>query len=411
MPLPEHPTLPDVITQALHRLQRAGHTTWLAGEGLANAWWTNTSSPSPRPAAWLALCGATMEELLALEPHAVPTGLRAPVATIPTPAGPLDVRCGWGADAAQQDPIAALADFGFSVHAIAYDPVAQQWVDPFDARADIEARRLSCVGNASEVVAREPIAPLRALRFISEADLTADAELEAALRNTELEFSLATRRQGRSELARILLGAHAGKALAFAERTGLADKLAPTRNNASVWIDSLPRDLDLRLAAWLQHEAGRWLRHWRFGVDRSNRILDWLAHHPIEGAVDPRRAAAVGKLERRFGAEGLRALFALREAELASGVLDTEEVTRARKALGALEQAIERVRANRERSATRKALALDGASVMALLGCGPGRKVGLALHHLTAWVAEDPLRNQTEKLQVELQEWARKQLD
>lgn len=411
MPLPEHPTLPDVITQTVHRLQCAGHTTWLAGEGLASAWWTDTSIPSPRPAAWLALCEATMEELLALEPHAVPTGLRTHVATIPTPAGPLDVRCGWGADAAQQDPLAALAGFGFSVYAIAYDPVAQQWIDPFDARADIEARRLSCTGNASEVLAREPIAPLRALRLISEAGMTADAELEAALRNVKVEFSLATRRQGSSELARILLGAHAGTALAFAESTGLADKLAPTRNNASAWIDALPRDLDLRLAAWLQHEAGHWLRNWRFGVDRSNRILDWLAHHPIEGAVDPRRDAAVGKLERRFGVEGLRALFTLREAELASGVLDADEVTRARKALSALEQAFERVRANRERSATRKALALDGAAVMKLLGCGPGRKVGLALRHLAAWIAEDPLRNRAEKLQVELQEWARKQSD
>lgn len=401
MRLPDHPDLPEAVTESIRRLQRKGHSVWLAGEGLACAWWAD--SPS-RPASWLALCSASAEQVLDLEPHAVPTSTRTSVVTLPTAAGPLDLRCDWGA--AEHDPVAGLAGFGFSIYAIAYDPVAQQWIDPFDVRGDLEARRLTCVGIASEVFERDAIAPLRALRLVSEAGMTADAELEAELGKTKIAFTLAMRRHGRSELARMLLGQNAGAALALAERTGMARTLAPCRPGASAWIDALPRVLELRLAGWLARDAAAWLRDWRFGIERSRHVLEWLALHPIEQAVDPRRDAAVGKLERRVDAEGLRALFRLREAELASGSLSADEVARSRKALAALEQGLERVRANRESAARRKTLAIDGTAVMDLLACRPGREVGLALRHVSAWVAEDESRNELEKLKVELKQWA-----
>ena len=51
-------------------------------------------------------------------------------------------------------------------------------------------------------------------------------------------------------------------------------------------------------------------------------------------------------------------------------------------------------------------LALDGADVMRILGCGPGRTVGRALAHLTDCVVEDPSRNTPEALRALLESWA-----
>jgi hypothetical protein len=46
---------------------------------------------------------------------------------------------------------------------------------------------------------------------------------------------------------------------------------------------------------------------------------------------------------------------------------------------------------------------------MALLGCGPGPRVGAALRHLADWVLEDPARNRRDVLADELRLWSRKE--
>jgi hypothetical protein len=67
---------------------------------------------------------------------------------------------------------------------------------------------------------------------------------------------------------------------------------------------------------------------------------------------------------------------------------------------------IERVVENRNRSDRRTGLALDGGTVMELLGCGPGRRVGAALRFLTEWASGDPARNEPEALRAAVLQWA-----
>ena len=127
---------------------------------------------------------------------------------------------------------------------------------------------------------------------------------------------MGVRAQGGSGLGRMVRGQTAGAGRAVAGRSGRAGTLGPCRRGAGAWIDALPRVLELRLAGWLARDAAAWLRDWRFGIERSRHVLEWLALHPIEQAVDPRRDAAVGKLERRVDAEGLRALFQIGRAHV-----------------------------------------------------------------------------------------------
>jgi hypothetical protein len=43
---------------------------------------------------------------------------------------------------------------------------------------------------------------------------------------------------------------------------------------------------------------------------------------------------------------------------------------------------------------------------MALLGCSPGRQVGAALRFAAEWVAEDPTRNDPDRLREAIVAWS-----
>lgn len=401
--------------RALRGLCERGRDAWLAGEPLARERdRADGLGADDGPAAGralpsaLALTDASPQEVLEHFPRGVPIATAPGVVVAVAlsgetgrdrPLGTLDVHCGvaLGPD--------ALARAAFTAHAVALDAATGRAIDPFGGERDRRARVLRCAGDARAALAASPCAALRALRLVGEDGYAADEALEKALAEAAPRFSLAQRAHGRGELARMLTGRFAGRALALAERTGLAARIAPTRPGAAAWIDALPRALEPRLAAWLEGDAAAWLRDWRFGIERSQRVLDWIAHHPLERAVDPRRDAQVARLERRLGSDGLAVAFALRRAELASGVVPEANAARARAALGALEAALARVAAARARTAQRRALALSGEEVMEALGCGPGRRVGEALRHLGAFTAADPSRNTPERLRAELAAW------
>lgn len=405
----------EAAARALAPLVARGFGAWLAGEPLARA---RAGDPGERaldaPAralgSALAITNAPLRDALAALPGSVVIADPAPgtgassVAVVAlalrdasgAPSGTLDLHCGVELAAP------SLARFVFRVHALAFDVARDAWLDPFEGERDRREGILRCAGDARTLLESQPAAALRALRIVAEQGLTPDAELERALAQAAPRFALGQRAHGRSELARMLLGRHAGRALALAERTGLASRIAPARAGVAPWIDALPRSLELRLAAWLAHDAAAWLRDWRFGIERSQRVLAWIEHHPIEQSVDPRRDSAVARLEQRLGEADLALAFALRRTELASGVVSETSAARARAALAALEVALARVAENRARTAQRKALALSGEEVMKALACGPGPHVGKALRHLTAFVAADPARNTPERLREEL---------
>ena len=115
-----------------------------------------------------------------------------------------------------------------------------------------------------------------------------------------------------------------------------------------------------------------------------------VALHPID-ARPLRGDADVRRLLRRAGPDGIERLLQLREAE--SGA-----------PLSALRERIERVR-RADEALGRPDLALDGAAVMKLLGCGPGPEVGAALRHLHECVLEDPTCNTEAALGEELRRW------
>jgi tRNA nucleotidyltransferase (CCA-adding enzyme) len=348
---------------------------------------------------------ASPDRVLALLPRAVPIGLRHGTVMVPTPAGPVDVT----SFRAGPDIEADLAHRDFTINAMAYDPLSGAFLDPFGGQGDLAQRRLRAVGAAADRFREDPLRMLRAARLSASLELAIDPEIETAMAQLRGGLADVAGERIRGEIQRMLVAPAATRGIALLRRTGIEDDLLPgTASDAIAVVDALPPDLELRLAGWLRGaNAEQILRRLRFPRRSTRRVAHLLRQHPVGVDLNPKRDAAVRKLIKKAGLEDLDALFTLRECEIAAG--DVEAAAAALAKLRSIQTAVERVQQSRELALRRCDLALRGREVMQLLGCGPGRRVGRALRHLTDQVIEDPARNTPEQLRELLERWAAEQ--
>jgi tRNA nucleotidyltransferase (CCA-adding enzyme) len=387
---PAADALPAPVSAALATLRAAGHRAVLVGgcvrdllRGVAVADFDVATDAPP-------------ERVLALFPRAVPTGLRHGTVMLPARGAPLDVTTFRAGPRLEDD----LAHRDFTVNAIAWDPAADAWVDPFGGAADLAAGRLRAVGRARDRFAEDPLRALRAARLVATLGLAPDPELLPAMREARAGLRGVARERVRRELAELLLAPGVAAGLRLLRASGLEEELAPgARADAPEVVAALPRSLPLRLAGWLRGtRAESLLLALRFGVRDARGVARLLARHPIER--QPRRTDAdLRRLLARAGEDAVDALLALRRAELAVSGAPAAE----------LEELAARLARLRERGGLALQLgdlALDGGDVMALLGIPPGPRVGEALRHLTDCVLEDPACNTREALAERLRAWA-----
>ena len=76
------------------------------------------------------------------------------------------------------DIVADLARRDFTINAIAYDPVGNQLIDPFDGLGDLAKRVLRAVGDPAERFAEDGLRVLRAARFVATLDVSLDPGTE-----------------------------------------------------------------------------------------------------------------------------------------------------------------------------------------------------------------------------------------
>lgn len=389
--------LPDAVRETALRLESEGFACWLVGESLLQ------HLAGAQPVAFELATPAPVERSLELFPSSVPTQPDRGVVTVPTGGAPIDVsQLRRGPDVADD-----LAQRDFSVRAMALRISTAELIDPHGGIDDLEARRLRCVGDPADCLSEDPLRVLRAVRLVAEWGFAPDPSLEQALADAGPLLEAIPAGRQRRELYRAVLGEHVELALLLLRRTGVERAMVRgVAADSPTLVASMPRDLELRLAAWLRGTRPRaLLRRLRFGLERSRRVERLLEHHPLDERVTPSRDRSLLKLLRQLDEGGIAALFQMREWELARAS-ETDDVDRARKRLEAVRGGIERVVENRNRSDRRTGLALDGGTVMELLGCGPGRRVGAALRFLTEWASGDPARNEPEALRAAVLQWA-----
>jgi tRNA nucleotidyltransferase (CCA-adding enzyme) len=399
--LPEQTPLriPEPVARVALALRDAGRDAWVVGECL------HALVRGETPLAWEVSSAAAASETLALFPTAVPTRLAEETVCVPTSVGPVDLSRFRDHRSLEGD----LAHRDFTVHALALDPASGRLIDPSGGRRDARRGRLRAVGRAADRLAESPVRALRAVRLVAATGYSPDPELEAAIAAARSQLGGPPAVALRRELVRALLGVHPDLAIALLRRTGIeADWLPGARADAPAVVAALPAEPVPRLAAWLRDARARpLLRRLRFPAPLVRRVELLLRYHPLDRNVASLPDVSLRRLLRRLEPETWEQLFALREAELAAAP-PAVAVDRAREALAGLRSRLERTRRRETQERQRDALALDGRAVMEVLGCGPGPRVGRALHFLAERALADPGRNTPEALRAELRAWAAK---
>ena len=160
---------PKYVLNILCALDSAGHRAVLAGGCVRD------SLLGRRPSDWDIASSASPEQVLALFPRCVPTGIRHGTVTVLSGGGSVEVTAfraeGGYSDHRRPDSVsfgcpleADLARRDLTVNAMAMD-AAGEITDPFGGRDDLRRRLLRCVGEPERRFDEDALRMLRTVRF------------------------------------------------------------------------------------------------------------------------------------------------------------------------------------------------------------------------------------------------------
>jgi tRNA nucleotidyltransferase/poly(A) polymerase len=306
-------------------------------------------------------------------------------------------------------------------------------VDPFDGRADFEARLLRAVGDPRRRFGEDALRLVRAARFAGRFDLAIDPATDAAIRELAPTVATISGERVRDELRRILRAQLPSRSVLLLERLGLLEVILPEvaalrgvpqaklvpgdaldHTLATVDAATDTGDGSERLAALL-HDVGKattmgdghFIGHDRVGAELAAAALDrlrvpgWQAAQVIHAVRHHMYAydaswtdAAVRRFIRRLEPIGTSLLFALRRADnAASGVGDAGRRNQAE-----LEARIAAELAREPELLLANRLAIDGHDLQEALGIDPGPRIGRILDGLIERVIDDPSLNERSAL-------------
>lgn len=333
----------------------------------------------------------------------------------------------------------------FTINAIFWDPITEEFFDPVDGKSDLRRGLLRLVGDPDTRVNEDFLRLLRGVRFRSRFNLTYHADTAAAIeRHASLVVDVAGERL-RDELSKILVHDSRAAGLTDLEYFGLLEKILPevaalrhvpqsapfhmegdalthTARALGTLVDPSP-DLawavllhDTGKAAAIQYddERIRFPKHdehsgtiarkichrLKFSKKSTDRIVWLVTHHHLFDGWD--RMRLVTKLE-YFDHPDFEKLLALHRADV-HGCLPDDPATRERD-----EQHLERLE-NDLRYARQEQLLpshhdelLTGVDIAEITGITPGPKIG----KLKKLLREQQLEGQV-KSREDAVEWLRK---
>lgn len=383
------------------------------------------------PGDWDVATSAHPEQVMALFRRTVPTGIQHGTVTIVTGRGEashveVTTYRGEGAytDARRPDHVTFgvplvedLARRDLRVNAIAYDPAADQVIDPYDGQRDLAERVLRAVGPTGDVYAdavarftEDGLRVMRAVRFAAQLEFALDPETERGIGPALPSLARVSKERISDELRKTLAAAQPSRALAIAARTGIVALILP--------------ELEAGLTAWGAGDRDAAIARWCARVDRAAPaarlgalVAELAAPSPARRLDRQAQRAADAVLRRlKFSNDEAGAAAVLVGAAAASLVpawTDAEvrrllaEVTRAHAAAAialwradgadALADAAAAILARRDPLAVGD-LAVGGKDLLAALAMPPGPLVGRLLAVLLDRALADPAINTPEQL-------------
>ena len=261
--------LPPTVSALIMTLEQAGYETWAVGGCVRDSLLGCT------PHDWDLTTSALPEQMLALFPQAIPTGLAHGTVTIPTADGPLEIttfreETGY-ADHRRPDAVRFVTQIGsdlarrdFTVNAMAWHP-QRGLCDPFDGQGDLRRRLIRCVGEPERRFSEDALRMLRALRFAARLHFDIDGATAAAMRRHAPELCCVSSERIYAELCGLLCADGAALGEMYPELLRVAVPLLrlPTSRHA--------------MRTWLQ----------QLGAVGAQTLLNWCAEYgelPVEQA-------------------------------------------------------------------------------------------------------------------------------
>lgn len=219
-------TVPNSVKQVLQSLEKNGHEAYLVG-GCVRDLLMGTV-----PGDWDMTTSAHPEEVLALFPDAIPTGLQHGTVTVKIQGEHHEVTTfrtdGGYADHRHPDAVVFtrslqedLARRDFTVNAMAMD-LRGKLYDFYGGRSDLHRGVLRCVGDPDRRFSEDALRLMRALRFAATLGFTIDAETEQSLRQHRQELSEIAAERLYVELTKLLCGQNVAEILlAYPEVIGV----------------------------------------------------------------------------------------------------------------------------------------------------------------------------------------------
>jgi len=417
--------LPPAIDRILRTLARAGHRSWIVGGAVRDLLLRRHLDTNDFDVA----TPATPREVTALFRKVIPTGAAHGTVTVVEAGHAVEVTTfrGEGAylDGRRPESVtfhtdleADLARRDFTMNALAWDPLAPEFRDPFGGRADLARRLVRAVGEPTERFGEDGLRAMRAVRFASQLGFGLHPRTRAAIPGALEVVKKVSVERISDELSRLVVAPRAERGLALMRATGLLAAVLPALaalprralDHAIAVLGRAPPEPALRFAALLHalpaHEAERILVELRLPRRVSEEVAALVEAHACRST--PRQAALpasqveIRRWLSRVGLDRATALLALFDAE--ARALPPSRRAAARREVKKLNEAVAALK-RAPPPLFSQDLALDGRSVMAILGAGPGPHVGEALRHLLDRVLDDPARNDAAELEAELRAW------
>jgi len=398
-------TVPPEIVDVARTLQAQGHAAVLVGGAVRDV------LLGLRASDWDLATSATPQEVQAVFPRTVPTGIdHGTVSVLVREAGaeastPVEVTTfrGEGAYEDGRRPTEVtflreleddLARRDFTVNALAWDPIRTVFSDPWGGLADLRAGVVRAVGDPTRRFLEDGLRTMRAVRFCATRALELDPATRSAIGGALHVLDKVSRERVLVELEKLLRAEQPSRGLRPMVSTGMWPHVLPevptaALDEAIAAVDRLPAVVSLRLARLLRPRAvagAADLEAVALGVDalKPSRAL----RAEVLALCGPE----VTQLERALDADPA----AVRRAAAAVG---RERVAAALEVVEATASERDRVRDCLQGAPLSVGeLALKGGALIAGGVLKPGPAVGATMRALLAWTLEDPSRNDAARL-------------
>ncbi|HTY05048.1 MAG TPA: hypothetical protein VMC86_00900 [Gemmatimonadales bacterium] len=283
-----------------------------------------------------------------------------------------------------------LARRDFTINAIAYHPLRHEWRDPFDGRADLDAKVIRAVGDPNWRFQEDYLRILRALRFSARFEFRIHPRtLEAAKANAQGLAQLSAERVRDEWWKGIATAKRVSKLVTLWRDVGAARIWLPEIGNAGRGkreegsVDKLPRDPVL-VSSLLASDPPSLLTRLKCSnkdIERARAIRDWRDRYP-----DPRHLPQVRRWLSQTGAYADDLLAIVPALDSSHFPLPASRLL----------QVVQAIRDAHD-PLSLSDLAVKGDDLIEA-GVRPGPEVGETLARLLDEVLEDPSRNTRQHL-------------